>query len=134
MAGGCTTFVEHPAYVPPPPPLPPPVNMDCRGTGQSTLPAWNDPQTFDTAPDPIAKAAPSYPRLAREAGVQGIVVTRVLVCVNGTVGDVHIVKSIPMLDRAATDAVTQWRFEPGTRGGHAIAMWTDDIPVTFRIH
>lgn len=129
-ASGCTTFVERPRYVAP---LPEPPDIDCRGFAQSTLPRWDDPQPYDTPPEPITKVSPVYPDLAREAGVDGTVMTRALVCVNGTVADVHIVKSIPMLDAAAVAAVRRWRYQPAIRVGRPVAIWVD-APVRFSLH
>ena len=36
------------------------------------------------------------------------------------------------LDRAAVEAVRQWRFEPGRRGEEPAAMWVL-LPVEFRL-
>jgi protein TonB len=36
------------------------------------------------------------------------------------------------MDQAATEAVRQWRFEPGRRGNEAVGMWVL-LPIEFRI-
>jgi protein TonB len=77
---------------------------------------------------------PSYPSSARRLGVQGTTLLRVHVLEDGRVGAVDVEQSAghPDLDRAATDAVRRWRFEPARRGEHAVAMWVR-LPVEFRL-
>ena len=77
---------------------------------------------------------PSYPASAKRLEVQGTTLLRVHVLENGRVGDVSVDQSAghPDLDRAATEAVRRWRFEPARRGNEAIAMWVR-IPVEFRL-
>ncbi len=75
--------------------------------------------------------APEYPKPAREAGVQGTVVVAALVCRDGQVLDTRILKSVPMLDQAASDAVRQWRFRPALRDGMPVATWIE-VPIRFR--
>jgi len=41
---------------------------------------------------------------------------------NGDVACVKIVRSIPLNDQAAVDAVRQWKFAPATMGGRPIAV------------
>jgi TonB family protein len=66
-----------------------------------------------------------YPDDAREAGVTGTVQLECVVLEDGTVGDIRISKSLgPSLDAEATRALRQWRFKPGTRDGHPVAIQT----------
>lgn len=53
---------------------------------------------------------------------EGRVRVRVLVRADGTVGGVEILESsgYPSLDRAASEAITRWRFAPATRDGQPI--------------
>jgi protein TonB len=59
---------------------------------------------------------------------------RVHVLIDGRVGAVEVETSAghPDLDRAAVEAVRQWRFEPGRRGEQPAAMWVL-LPVEFRL-
>jgi len=77
---------------------------------------------------------PTYPATARRAGIQGTARLRVEVLSDGRVGDVVVDISAghPDLDRAATDAVRRWRFEPARRGPDPVASWVL-LPVEFRI-
>lgn len=53
-----------------------------------------------------------YPAVAQSAGVQGVVLVDIVIAVDGSVTEAKIVKSIPLLDQAALDAVKQWKFAP----------------------
>ena len=77
---------------------------------------------------------PSYPASAKRLGVQGTTLLRVQVLENGRIGGLEVEQSAghPDLDRAATEAVRRWRFEPARRGDEAVAMWVQ-IPVEFRL-
>jgi protein TonB len=55
---------------------------------------------------------PEYPATAQSARIQGVVIIEATIGVDGTVTDAQILRSIPLLDAAALDAVTQWRFTP----------------------
>ena len=48
---------------------------------------------------------PVYPEIARTARVQGVVICEALIGPDGKVADAHILRSIPLLDQAALDAV-----------------------------
>ena len=54
---------------------------------------------------------------------QGSVIVDCVVLADGTVGEVSVQRSAEKrLDDAAVDAVKQWTFEPGTRGGTPVAV------------
>jgi protein TonB len=55
---------------------------------------------------------PVYPQAALDARVQGEVVLEVVIDTDGTVADVRILKSVPLLDQAAIEATLQARYEP----------------------
>jgi protein TonB len=93
-----------------------------------------DPNTFvatDEPAEPIYTVKAPYPDLARQAGVEGTVVVQALVGADGRVRDTRIVRSIPMLNGAAQDAVRQWRFKPAASGGVSVATWVS-VPMAFR--
>ncbi len=52
-----------------------------------------------------------YPEVAVSARVQGVVILECVIRPDGTVGDVKVVRSIPLLDEAAVAAVKQWVYE-----------------------
>jgi hypothetical protein len=55
----------------------------------------------DIMPELIYRVPPTYPPIAREAGVDGTVKVQLLVDTNGVVSDARVTNSIPMLDAAA---------------------------------
>jgi TonB family protein len=69
------------------------------------------------APTKIRHVNPEYPPDARAAGVQGVVIIECRIEPDGTVSDVHVLRSIPMLDEAAIQAVQQWEFTPTLLNG-----------------
>lgn len=63
-------------------------------------------------PKKIHDVRPVYSKEALDAGVQGIVILDASLDSDGLVSDARVVRSVPMLDRQALDAVLQWRFTP----------------------
>jgi TonB family protein len=61
-----------------------------------------------------------YPELARQAKVEGIVDLDIRTDTTGRVRDVRVLRSVPLLDQAAVDAVRQWVFEPVNVEGAAV--------------
>ena len=73
-------------------------------------------------PQRIAYTAPIYPPIAREAKVDGTVVLDATIDAAGVVRDIRVVQSIPLLDRAAIDAVSRWRYTPTRLNGAAVSV------------
>lgn len=97
---------EIPAPPPPAPPAPvarPPV----RAGGQIQAPAL------------VKRVSPVYPPLALTAQVRGVVILEAIVDRDGRVEDVTVLRSVPLLDRAAVDAVRQWVYAPLLLNGKA---------------
>ena len=64
-------------------------------------------------PELINKVDPIYPELARRARVEGVVILNVRTNEDGRVDQVKVANSKdPLLQRAAIEAVKQWRYEP----------------------
>jgi protein TonB len=87
-------------------------------------------------PSPLASnQAPKYPPQALRSGVEGSVSVRVEVDANGNPTDVTVVERSGErsrdLDRAVTDAVRKWRFEPAMKDGKAVAGAVV-VPVDFK--
>jgi protein TonB len=75
-----------------------------------------------TAPRKVFDAAPKYPELARAAHQQGIVILEATIDASGRVESTHVLRSIPLLDEAALEAVRQWRFTPALLNGVPIPI------------
>jgi TonB family protein len=68
-------------------------------------------------PKKIRDVKPYYPPEAQAAGVQGIVIMEAVIDRDGYVRDARVLRSVPILDQAATDAVRQWQFTPTLLNG-----------------
>jgi protein TonB len=62
------------------------------------------------APTKTKDVRPVYPPEARRARVEGVVIIEATISATGTVQDARVIRSIPLLDAAALDAVKQWEF------------------------
>ena len=63
-------------------------------------------------PKRIKGELPVHPELARQAKVEGVVILEVTTDIYGRVQRARVLRSIPLLDKAAIDAVKQWVYEP----------------------
>lgn len=77
---------------------------------------------------------PPYPQVARLRRYEGVVLLRVMVLADGTVGDLHLEKTSGhvVFDETALKAVRGWAFAPGRRGGAPVAMEVQ-VPVRFAL-
>lgn len=87
-----------------------------------------------SAPRAVYDPDPEYSEEARQAKFQGNVVLSVIVDPTGRVRDIRVVRSVGLgLDEKAKDAVEKWRFTPGMRDGHAVAVQVN-VEVNFRLY
>ena len=86
----------------------------------------------DQLPARASVVAPEYPDLAREAGVEGTVMLWALVDLDGSVKAVQVIRSVPLLDAAASAALLRWRFTPALANGHPVRVWVA-VPVKFSL-
>lgn len=96
-------------------------------SAQGMLPGEKPPRLHPRSPRPV------YPIEAIARQEQGQVLLRAEVLDSGAIRNVLVKQSSGsrVLDRAALDAVTRWRFKPAERDGKAITAWVD-VPVDFR--
>lgn len=102
-----------------PPPTPPP----------AATPAFagvDTPPALKYAPKPV------YPEWAREAGVEGKVLLRVLVGKDGRPKKVIATGGVRALGEDAARAVMRWTFHPALSNGNPIEVWVE-VPVVFRL-
>ena len=71
------------------------------------------------SPVKVRDVKPTYPPEARASGIQGVVILETLIDADGFVVDARVLRSIPLLNEAALDAVRQWRFVPTLLNGEA---------------
>jgi protein TonB len=80
----------------------------------------------------IHKVQPSYPPLARQARIQGVVVLQALIGKDGTITNLHVVSGHPMLTNSALEAVKEWRYKPYYLNGEPVEVETT-INVNFTL-
>jgi TonB family protein len=84
------------------------------------------------APRKVKDAAPVYSSLAQSARIEGRVVVEAQVEPDGRVSDARVLRSIPLLDKAATDAVMQWQFSPTLVNGKPVSVVVTTV-LTFTL-
>lgn len=85
------------------------------------------------APQKIHHVAPTYPAIAQAARVEGTVILEALIDEEGSVREVKVLRSLPLLDASAVDAVRQWRFTPTLLNGVPVQVIMS-VTVTFALH
>lgn len=68
-------------------------------------------------PRKIVTVQPVYPEMARQAGIQGLVIIEATIDERGNVMDARVLRSQPLLDAAALAAVRRWRYTPTLLNG-----------------
>ncbi|HWG19340.1 MAG TPA: energy transducer TonB [Terracidiphilus sp.] len=77
----------------------------------------------------LQKTLPRYPPIALASRTQGTVVLQAVISKAGTIEDIHVVRGSPMLQQAAIDAVSQWRYRPYLLDGQPVAVETTVVVV-----
>ncbi|MEM9624103.1 MAG: energy transducer TonB [Pseudomonadota bacterium] len=87
---------------------------DGKGPYLGTLTAGQGLAGFDTDVIPVVRVAPTYPRRAKQARIQGWVTMEVLIKPDGTVSNAKVMDSDPprLFDEAAIVAMQRWKFRP----------------------
>jgi TonB family protein len=83
-------------------------------------------------PQRLVTAQPVYPAFAKSAHVSGVVEVSIVIDASGNVTRTQVVKSIPQLDKAAIDAVKQWKYAPTLVNGAAVPV-TMIVQVAFTL-
>ena len=110
---------------------------DDRVAGLTPPPAPAPPPTVRVGgkiltPTKIHDVAPEYPRMARDAKLQGIVIIQATIGVDGRVVNAEVLRPVPFLDQAAIEAVRQWRFTPTQLNGEPVAVIMT-VTVNFKL-
>ncbi len=101
----------------------------------SQLPQPVEPVRLDFRRDearPLTRVEPLYPDLAVQGKVQGVVILEVLVDVQGIPSSVKVLRSAPLLESAAIEAVRQWRWNPYKLLDKHVPFWVT-VTVNFRL-
>ena len=86
-----------------------------------------------SAPTVIYKVEPEYSEEARKAKFSGTVLLSVIIDANGNPREIRVARPLGLgLDEKAIEAVSKWRFRPGTKGGRPVAVQAQ-VEVNFRL-
>jgi protein TonB len=107
-----------PLPTPPPPPVPP-------QTPRRLVGGMEPPRR-------VVNVDPVYPQIARAARVEGVVILEATIDARGRVVDVRVLRSVPLLDQAAMDAVRQWIYTPTLLNGAPVPI-VMTVTVNFRL-
>jgi len=143
--------------LPPPPPAPKSLGRRGPETTAAPLPAaptlakqrkTTGPGVAGTAPPEVApirvggeieeprkvrNVRPVYPDAAKESRVQGVVVLECTISPQGKVVEVKTLRSVPLLDEAAIEAVRQWEYTPTLLNGVPVPV-VMTVTVNFRLN
>jgi periplasmic protein TonB len=75
-----------------------------------------------TRPSLISKVDPEFTREARNANVQGLILTKCVIGTTGTLSRCRIVKGIPLMDQAVLSALAKWKYSPVLYQGKPTAV------------
>jgi periplasmic protein TonB len=118
LGAGAGIGVVERAVPPPPPPAAP----------QAPVRLHDGRQT----PRKIVHVNPIYPRVAQAARVEGVVILDAVIDAGGRVTSVRVLRSSPLLDQAAIDAVQQWTFTPTLLNGIPVPIMMT-VTVQFKL-
>jgi TonB family protein len=109
---------------------------------QAPLPAPPKPVGVQTAAPPqvkvggqlipakvISRVDAQYPKLAKQAGASGVVELEATIAVDGKVKNPRVIHGNTMLQKAAIDAVLQWRYQPAMLNGKPV-----ESPVEIKLN
>jgi protein TonB len=106
------------------------------GSGGGTGGGVYRPGNGVTLPRVLHEERPQYTSDAMRAKVQGTVLLECVVRIDGSVGDVQVIRSLDPtfgLDMQAVAAAKKWRFAPGTRMGEPVpVLITIELTFTLR--
>lgn len=100
------------------------------------LPGASDFIAVEQEPVVVKKTQPEYPEMARQTGLEGMVVVRILVMKDGTVKDVIVVRPSGTsvgFEEAAIAACKQWIFKPAIQNQKPVSVWIN-YPIKFTIN
>jgi len=89
----------------------------------------NGDQTY---PSLKSMPSPEYPAAAREGKIEGLVLVRALVGVDGRVEEAFLEAGDEIFASAALEAIAQAVFEPAMKEGEPVEVWVS-VPFRFEL-
>src|SRR5262249_5803573 len=93
--------------------------------GDAAKDTVQEPGSGVTLPTVVREVHPQYTDAAKEAHIEGRVLLTCVVTKDGVTDRIAVDRSLDKqygLDDAAVQALTQWRFKPGTKDGQPVAV------------
>jgi periplasmic protein TonB len=131
------TFAQNPPPPPPPPPRPLDYLSDPPPPNVQDEPDVNKVTIFEVAPNPLnmeeVMKKIGYPPIAKEAGIEGQVMLRILVDEKGNYVR-HIISKAahPLLQAEVEKHAQELYFTPAIQDGKPIKSWVN-IPFNFKL-
>jgi TonB family protein len=107
--------------------------LNCAELDENSAPGYRPPGAF-SGPVPVDKVDPKYPQAVIEQHIDGEVVLYAIILKDGSVDSIQIVRKLdPQLDKNSMEALSRWKFKPGTRAGVPVDVEAVvHIPFRFR--
>jgi TonB family protein len=83
-------------------------------------------------PQLVSRSAPSYPAMAKQAGIEGQVTIDAVIDTTGKLTSMKVVSGALLLQQAALDSLRNWKYEPGYLDEKPVPVKTS-ISVKFRL-
>ena len=80
----------------------------------------------------IRKVNPTYPPIARQARIQGVVRLEAIIAKDGSIQNLRVIQGHPLLVQSALQAVRQWRYAPTLLNDQPVEVITY-IDVIFKL-
>ena len=80
----------------------------------------------------VRRVNPTYPPLARQARIQGVVILQAQISKDGSIENLQLISGHPMLAPAAIEAVKQWKYKPYLLNGEPVEVDTQ-VQVNFTL-
>jgi protein TonB len=96
------------------------------GTGTEILPFGEGM----TRPERLSGNEVQYTREAREARVEGLVIVKCVVTIEGDLKNCRLVKPLPFMEANILEALKSWKYKPATFQGKKINV---DYVINFRL-
>jgi protein TonB len=121
VIGGIVGAIPSPVAPPPPKEAPKPVTPKQIRVGGNVQ-----------AAKLVKQPKPSYPPLAKQARIQGVVRFNAIIGRDGAIANLQLVSGHPLLVPSATDAVRQWVYQPTLLNDQPVEVVTQ-IDVNFTL-
>lgn len=92
-----------------------------------------DISRVDQLPIAVYQVSPKYPPEMKAEGIEGKVIVELIIDTKGLPRDCKVVKSTRSeFEASAIAALSQWKFEPGMKGGRAVNTHLE-VPIVYAL-